>query len=169
MKTVVIGMGNTVLTDDGVGVYTVRNLSGCSRRADVEIIETDAVGMNLMEMLAGFERAIIVDAIQLDGEDPGTIFRLRPDDLRTTPRLSSSHDIDIVTALELGRRLGLEMPEEVLIFAVQAADMKTLSEDCTSRVRDVIPELCGEIESVLEGGEPGKVSIPLAQRRNRDA
>ena len=169
MKTVIIGLGNTVLSDDGAGIYVARLLSGRIGSDGVDVFETDAAGMNLMEMLAGSDRAVLVDAILLDDEDPGTVFRLKTDDLRITPRLSSVHDIDIVTALELGRQLGLHMPDDVHIFAIQGADMLTLHEGCTPDVEAVLEPLADEIASMIDGGEAKQVSIHLSERKNRDA
>ncbi len=117
--------------------------------------------MDIIEKLEGFDSAIIVDAIQLRGFKAGTVFRLRPDDFRTTPRLASFHDIDLVTALELGRRLELPMPEDVLILAIQAEDTVTIEESCTTAVKAVIEDVAEEILTLLTG-KPGKrVSIPL--------
>ena len=169
MKTVIIGLGNTVLSDDGAGVFVARILSGRFELGDVSVIETESAGMNLMEMLGGFDRAFLIDAILLNGEDAGTVFRLRADDLQITPRLSSCHDIDIVTALELGRQLGLHMPEEVTIFAIQGDDMKTLHEGCTPQVEAVLEPLADEVEGLVKGKDVPRISIPLAERKNRDA
>jgi hydrogenase maturation protease len=169
MKTVIIGLGNTVLSDDGAGVYVARMLSGRFEPDEITVIETESAGMNLMEMLDGFDRAYLVDAILLNGEEAGTVFRLSADDLRITPRLSSCHDIDIVTALELGRRLGLHMPGEVTIFAVQGHDMKTLHEGCTPGVVRSLPPLADEIEALARGKGAKHISIALTDRKNRDA
>ena len=79
------------------------------------------------------------------------------------------HDIDIVTALELGRQLGLHMPGEVHIFAIQGEDMLTLHEGCTPGVESVLEPLAAEIEAVIAGGEAKRISIPLSERKNRDA
>ena len=169
MKTIVIGLGNTVLSDDGAGVYVARLLKERLAGSGIAILETESAGMNLMEMLAGFDRAVLVDAIQLDGEVPGTVFRLRADDLRITPRLSSCHDIDIVTALELGKRLGLRMPREISIFAIQGADMLTLGGNPTPAVAGAIPRVADEIEAILGGADAPRISIPLSQRKGKDA
>ncbi len=169
MKTVIIGLGNTVLSDDGAGVYVARLLAGRFDTDDVSVVEMDAAGMNLMEGLGGFDRAFLIDAILLNEEIPGTVFRLRTDDLQITPRLSSCHDIDIVTALELGRQLGLHMPEEVTIFAIQGDDMKTLCEDCTGKVEAVLEPLADEVEALILGKDTPRISIELSERKNRDA
>lgn len=168
MKTVIIGLGNTVLSDDGVGVYVARELKG--RFPDgVMIIEAETAGLDLMEMLNGHDRAVIVDAIKLDGEDPGTVFRLKPDDLKITPRLASCHDIDIVTALALGRKLGLEMPDDVTVYAIQGEDLLTLHEGCLEIVSEVIPKVADEVESLIAGDGSYRISIDLEQRKSADA
>ena len=169
MKTVIIGLGNTVLSDDGAGVYAARILSERFEPGEVTVIETESAGMNLMEMMGGFDRAFLIDAILLDGEDPGTVFSLRPDDLKITPRLSSVHDVDIVTALELGKKLGLHMPSEVHIFAIQGDDMLTLHEGCTPEVEAVLAPLADEVESLVRGEDGRRISVGLAERKNRDA
>jgi hydrogenase maturation protease len=168
MKTIVLGLGNTILSDDGVGVYTARALRDeLAGRAD--IVEAELAGFDLVELLEGYERAVIIDAIELDGETPGTVFRLAPGDMRITPRLVSFHDIDIVTALALGKRLGLEMPAEVVIYAVQVEDALTLGEECLPSVGAVIPALTAEIAAELRGGSVKRVSKNLSERKNRDA
>jgi len=165
MKTIVIGLGNTLLRDDGAGIYVVRLLrrliEELEHRPEAELIEAELAGMDIIEKLEGFDKAIIIDAIQLRGFKAGTVFRLRPDDFRTTPRLASFHDIDLVTALELGRRLELSMPEDVLILAIQAEDTVTIEEGCTSVVEAVIEDVAKEVLTLLTGKSGKRVSIPL--------
>ncbi len=164
MKTLVLGLGNTLICDDGVGVYTAR---ACTGRFDglADVREAELGGVDLIEMLQGYERAIIVDAIQLEGEIPGTVFRIRPDDMQITPRLASVHDIDLVTALELGRRLGFSMPGDVVVYAVQGEDMVTIHEGCRAAVEAVIEPLAREIEGLVKGETKERISIPLAGRK----
>ena len=168
MKTLVLGLGNTILRDDGIGIYAVRALAG---RVDgaADCRESECAGLDLVEMLRGYDRALIIDAIQLEGEDPGTVFRLKPDDLRITARLASLHDIDLVTALALGRRLGFAMPADVTVYAVQVADALTLGEECTEAVAAALPGLVDEIAAEISGRDFAKISRPLAERKRRDA
>jgi hydrogenase maturation protease len=169
VKTIVLGLGNTILSDDGVGIYVARaareRVAGAA-----DVLEAELAGLDLLEMLKGYDRAYIVDAIQLDGEEPGTVFRMKPDDIRTTPRLASFHDIDIVTALALGRRLEFRMPDEVVIFGVQVEDALTLGEECTDAVRQVIPLLAGEIAGEITGAPSApRISRSLSERRHTGA
>lgn len=150
MKTRIIGLGNTILTDDGVGVYAAREVrrlldeQGHSDAADV--VESEVGGFNLMELMAGWERVILVDSIQFDGVEPGTLLELNPQDLRTSLRIRSVHEIDLPTVLKLGHHMGLQMPRQVLIYAIQAEDARTFGETMTPPVRQAMGEA---VETVL--------------------
>jgi hydrogenase maturation protease len=139
MKTRIIGLGNTILTDDGVGIYAARELrkrlAAAGLEDSVDIVETETAGFGLMELLTGWERVILIDSIQFDDVEPGTVIQIDPQDLRTSLRLRSVHEIDLPTVLALGRKLGLPMPEEVKIVAIQTEDALTLGESLTPTVR----------------------------------
>ncbi len=138
MKTRVIGLGNTILSDDGVGVHAAREvrrrLAKTGRAEKADVVETEVGGFDLMELMSGWDRVILIDSIQFDGVESGTLLRLDPQDLRTSLRIRSVHDIDLPTALRLGRCLGFKMPDEILIYGIQAEDARTLGENMTSSV-----------------------------------
>ncbi len=135
MNTRIIGLGNSILTDDGVGIYAARELG--RRLAEngsptgVDVVETEVAGFALMELMAGWNHVILIDSIQFDQLNPGTVVKIDPKDLHTSLRLRSVHDIDLPTALELGRLMGLTMPSRVTIFGIQAQDALTLGESLT--------------------------------------
>ena len=168
--TLILGLGNTILRDDGVGIYVARALAERfpvqEFAGEIDVSEAELAGFDLIEILRGYDRAVIVDALQLEGEEPGTVFRMRPDDMRITARLASVHDIDLMTALALGKRLGFKMPADVVIFGVQAADARTLGEGCTNVVQRVIEPLSEEIVGELEGRPYRKISMSLAERKS---
>jgi len=135
MRLRVIGLGNSILTDDGVGIYAAREvgrrLAEAGKAEDIEIRESEVGGFTLMELMTGCKRVILMDAIQFEGLEPGTVVRIDPEDLHTSLRIRSVHDIDLPTALELGRRMGFAMPDELTIFGIQAQDMLTFGESLT--------------------------------------
>jgi hydrogenase maturation protease len=135
MNTRIIGLGNSILTDDGVGIYAARELRRCLEEArvdaSVDVVETEVGGFALMELMTGWPHIILIDSIQFDGLEPGTVVRIQPEDLHTSLRLRSVHDIDLPTVLELGRRLGLSMPTTIAVFGIQAQDTLTLGESLT--------------------------------------
>jgi hydrogenase maturation protease len=94
-----------------------------------------------MELIVGWPHIILVDAIQFEGLIPGTVVRIQPEDLHTSLRLRSVHDIDLPTVLELGRKLGLAMPEEISIFGIQAEDALTLGERLTDSAQRGMKEV----------------------------
>lgn len=150
MKTRIVGLGNSILTDDGVGIYAAREVG---RRlaetgiADVDIVESEVAGFALMELMAGWEKIILLDSIQFEGLEPGTVIRIEPEDLHTSLRIRSVHDIDLPTALELGRRMGLDMPARLTIFGIQAQDALTLGESLTEAAQRGLKEA---VELVLQ-------------------
>lgn len=168
MKTVVLGLGNTLLSDDGVGVYAARALKG-RLQGRVEVREAGLAGLDTIELLKGYDRAVIIDAVKLDGVRPGIVFRLKPEEAGITPRLASFHDIDLVTALALGRRLGFEMPEDVVIYAVQVEDALTIGEGCSPSVERAIPALVNEISGEIDGRRVSRISVGLDAGRRSDA
>ena len=135
MSTRIIGLGNSILTDDGVGIYAAREvgrrLAESGSSADVDIVESEVAGFSLMELMAGWKHVILLDSIRFEGLQPGSVIRIEPDDLHTSLRIRSVHDIDLPTALELGRRMGFDMPARLTIFGIQAEDMLTFGESLT--------------------------------------
>ena len=151
MKTLVLGLGNPILTDDGVGPRVAKELEGRVDQQEVTVEETSMAGLSLLDLLADYDRAIIVDAIQTVGGKPGQIYRLNPEALDITRHAASPHDVNFATALELGKRLGLTLPRQIDMFAIEVADASTFSEECTPEVREAIPVCVEMIIQELKG------------------
>jgi len=147
MKTLVLGLGNPILTDDGVGVRVAERVEDAVGQRDVTVMEASLAGLSILDQLAGYDRAIIVDAVQTVGGKAGQVYRLSTDMLDTTQHPASLHDFDVGTALELGVRLGLALPKEMIIFGVEVADVETFGEECTPEVREAIP-IC--VDMIIE-------------------
>ncbi len=101
-------------------------------------------GLDFLDLLAGYDRAIIIDAIQTSSGTPRQLYELEPDILANTRHASTPQDVNLGTALELGRRLGLPLPRQINIFAVEAKDVTSFGEECTPEVTKAIP-LCAEM------------------------
>jgi hydrogenase maturation protease len=140
MSTIVIGIGNPVLSDDSVGIKVVQMLApAVQARPDIKTRELWAGGLGLMEALNGHEQAIIIDAIVTEDGKPGSIYTLKPSDLRQTRNTCSAHDAGFQEALELGAMLGLKLPPEITLWAVEAKDVETFSENLTRDVERAVP------------------------------
>ena len=151
MRTLVIGLGNPILTDDGVGVRVAEEVSKhLPVDSDIEVTEVSIGGLTLMESMIGYDRVILIDALQLKESNPGTIHRLSLDDLRaisSTQHSASPHDTTLVTALEMGKQIGLNLPEEITIYAIEVENVLDFSEELTPAVAAALPEA---IHSVLQ-------------------
>jgi hydrogenase maturation protease len=148
MKTLILGLGNPLVTDDSVGLRVVDVLKPLlADRVDVEVSEDYWGGLRLMERMIGFDRAIVIDAIQT-GAPAGTIHPLTADGL-ATQRSASAHDVNLVTALEFGRQAGAQLPENrhVQLVGIEAQDILNFGEECTPAVQAAIPKA---VEVVLE-------------------
>jgi hydrogenase maturation protease len=146
---IVIGVGNPVISDDGLGLAAARlvrqQLGG---QSGVAVAEVYNGGIELMEAMAGYDQAFVVDAIVRGGR-PGTIYRLGIDDVATTRNTSTTHNGSLSAALELGRLSGVKLPSEVRIWAVEAGDVTTFCEGLTAEVEAAVPLVAGEIINQL--------------------
>ncbi|MDH4067996.1 MAG: hydrogenase maturation protease [Dehalococcoidia bacterium] len=147
MKTLVLGLGNPILSDDGVGIRVAHDVASQVKSPQVTVSETSAAGLSLLDSIVGYDKAIIIDAIQTEKGRPGQIYRMGAEDFSCTKRFSSPHQVNLVTALELGKMLNLAMPQKVVVFAVEAKDITSFSEKCTPKVEKAIPEV---VSMVLE-------------------
>ena len=139
MRTVVLGLGNPIRGDDGIGFRIAEELKDKLDQPDITVAETSASGLGLLDLLVNYDKAIIIDAIQTVGGKVGQVYRLEPEMLNATRHASTPHDVNFATALELGRRLGLPLPQQIIIFSIEASDVTTFSEECTPEVERVIP------------------------------
>lgn len=156
MKILVLGLGNPILTDDGVGIEVVRALKPRVDNPQVTLHESSLGGLNLLDILVGYDRAIIVDAIQTRDGTTGEVYHLRSDDFEPCLHVSCAHDVDFATVLELGRMMGLRLPRDIAIVAVEVQDVTTFGEKCTPvvqvAVNTAVDMVLRELESVAYAG-----------------
>jgi hydrogenase maturation protease len=150
MKTLVLGMGNTILSDDGVGIRVAHEVANQLDNPQVTVVETSAAGLSLLDSIVGYDKVIIIDAIQTEKGRTGQTYRMGTADFSLTKHFSSPHQINLATALELGKMLNLAMPREITVFAVEAEDITSFSEKCTPEVEKAIPEVVNMVLGELE-------------------
>jgi hydrogenase maturation protease len=146
---VVIGLGNILLSDEGVGVHLVRQLSNQQIKfPDVDFIEAGAAGMNLLHLIANRKKAIIIDCAKM-GEKPGTIRRFTADQVVGVKKLThfSLHEIDILQVLNLSKQLG-ECPAEVIFYGIEPDSFspgQNLSQALSAKNDSCIADICEEL------------------------
>ena len=152
MKTLVLGIGNDILGDDGVGIHIAREAARRINAADVTVEETGAAGLSLLERIRGYDRLIIADAILTENTEVGKIHCLTLKDLAKTNGSITPHDAALRTTLEIGNSLFPgEMPQDVIVFAVQTNNVEIISSDMTPAVRAAVPKVVKMIMAEIEG------------------
>ncbi len=143
-STLVVGLGNPILGDDGVGWRVVDALPPRlvdEPDADIDLDRVSVGGVALMEVLAGYRRAILVDAILAVDDPPGTVWcrDLREVVTSTASHLDSSHDATLPTALAAGRALGVTLPDEILVVGITIERGDLFGELLSAPVEAAVP------------------------------
>jgi hydrogenase maturation protease len=143
MRTLVLGVGSSILRDDAVGLVVARRLEErLGSRDDVDFGLNEEAGFTLLEESLGYDRLIVIDSI-LTGREPGTVRRFDLSDLGRTIHSNSPHGMNLATVMELGRTQGMDVPGEVLIYAIEVVDTHTCGEELT-------PELAEKIDGIVD-------------------
>lgn len=155
MKTLILALGNPILSDDGVAHEVANRLaerlhSSCPKpNMQYDIIKSSAATMDIIPKLAGYDRLAIVDAVQLGSAAPGTVHRFSVADLASTVRRSSPHDINFATALQMGKEWGYRIPADIRIYGIEVKELLRFSENCTPEVAAKLDEIVKQILSGL--------------------
>jgi hydrogenase maturation protease len=142
MKTLIVGLGNPILGDDGVGWKVTEKIrQQMLADASVEVDCFSLGGISLMEHLIGYDRAILIDAFASD-EDLGSIHVMRLYDLPNYSafHISSAHDTSLQNAIEMGRSLGAYLPEDIIVVGISTQRIYDFSEGLSPLVAEAIPQ-----------------------------
>jgi hydrogenase maturation protease len=148
--SLLLGLGNDILTDDAVGLLVVRELrTALAAQPSIEIRETTEMGLALLDFITGYRTVVIVDSIQTGKAPPGFLHELDASALEhLTGR--TPHFVGVSETLALGRQLGLAMPEQVTIFAIEVEDPFTLGTVMTPALQAALPSLVARIRAALQ-------------------
>jgi hydrogenase maturation protease len=141
MKILVLGLGNPLLSDDGVGWRVAEQVREQITNPDIEIDFHAGGGLSLMERMIGYDRVIIIDALNTGCQPQGTVSSFRLDDLPsyTQSHLASAHETTLQTALQVGRSTGAVLPNDIHIIAIEAQNVYDFSENLSPAVASAVP------------------------------
>lgn len=156
MKILVLGMGNDLYGDDGVGLHAVRLLKdawadGATSRelpSSVEFVECLLSGAALLDVIHGYDALVVIDTIMKAKPVTGRIRILDAADIRDFPG-PSPHYVSVPQVLAIGRELGLKMPRTVRIIAVEAKDLFRLGEGLSDDMHSRLPDILEAAKDVL--------------------
>lgn len=146
----ILALGNDLLGDDAAGPLAARELDKLVNTDEIEIIETGEAGLALMEVLTGYEKALIIDSVQTCQKPPGTVIEFSPDDFRKVIA-PSPHYAGLPEILASAKRFELPMPSELRILAIEVANPFDFAECMTPDVEKGFPDLVAKAREIVDG------------------
>lgn len=155
MKTLVVGLGNPILGDDGVGWKVAEEVkSQLPAGAPVDVDFLSLGGISLMEHLVGYDNAILIDAFKSD-ETMGSVLILRLEDMPNYSAFhtTSVHDTSLQNALEIGNQLGAKLPKHIMVVGITTEQIFEFSDELTPEVHAAVPIAARATLNLLGGSK----------------
>jgi len=149
-KTLILGLGNSLLSDDAIGLKLVEKLAEEINQPGLEFKTSEKAGLNLIELVQGYGQLIIIDSVITGKYPPGTIIEYSPEDLPSNLRLRSPHDADFKTTIELAKKIGIKIPEKITILGIEVLDNLTIQEELTPQLSEKFPSLVEQIKEKIK-------------------
>ncbi|MFW6114918.1 MAG: hydrogenase maturation protease [Thermodesulfobacteriota bacterium] len=147
-RVLILGIGNLILKDEGIGVHVLRALEEQSLPSQVELIEGGTATLDLLSPFCDSERIIVVDAMKATGK-PGTIYRCLPEDLmEISDRPLSLHQVGLLDVLSMARQLGGN--PAVVIIGVEPKEI-SWGLELTEEIQAVVPKVVEAVKLELKG------------------
>ncbi len=145
----VLGVGNLVLKDEGVGVHVAQRMQEMDLPSHVEVLDGGTMGFDLLDDIEGRKKVVIVDTVK-GGQPPGTVYRMTIDDIDEMPKSRVSlHDIDMTDVFKLADLFEIEKPE-IVIIGVEPKDMESTSMELSPEVEAQIPKVIEVVMREIE-------------------
>lgn len=137
-EILVVGLGSPIMKDDAVGLRVSQNIE--DMRLDNVDAQQEAIGgLDILPVISGYKMAIIVDAIMSQDYGPGSVIIFDPEDFESTVADVPAHDVNLATAMKIGRELHPEtMPDTVRFVAIEVEDIQTMSETMSPSVETAV-------------------------------
>jgi hydrogenase maturation protease len=148
-KDVVLGLGNVLMSDEGIGVHLIERLSALKKKfPHVDFIDAGTAGMSILHLIANRRKAIIIDCAKMQ-TTPGTIRRFGPHQVESVKTLAhySCHEADILQIVGFCRQLG-QLPDEIVFFGIEpqtVAPGRSVSQTLAARINDYVDAVCKEL------------------------
>jgi hydrogenase maturation protease len=150
MKTIVLGVGNPILKDDGVGVHVIDALRKHITDPFVTLETASTGGLNLLDVIRGYEKVILIDAVKLPGSPPGKVKRFLLSDFQTV-HSCNPHDVSLSEALQLAKQLGeQQLPSMIILIGITVNTIYEFGEQLSKEVAVAIPTAVNLVLKELE-------------------
>lgn len=149
-RIAVIGLGSPIMCDDAVGLRVSETIDALGMD-DVDCFQEAIGGLDILPVIHGYSHAIVVDAIQTGEYGPGTVLLFRESDFDEVITDAATHDVNLPTAIKIGRKMDPEiMPETISFVAVEVQDIKTVTETMTPEVEAAVDSAKAAVLHLIE-------------------
>ncbi len=145
----VLGIGNDILSDDGIGPKVVSDLKNKYFLQEIVFQNVFLGGLEILELIQGYNTVIFIDAIITKDGIPGSIYQFTPDDFRETLHLSNLHDANFLVALDLGRKMGYNLPDKIQIIAIEIIEDRIFSDHFSPKIEEKYTEISLTVEKMV--------------------
>jgi hydrogenase maturation protease len=143
MKTLILGMGNPILSDDGVGLLAAEKLR--DRIPETDVASSAMIGLSLFDLIIGYDTLFIIDAMTTREGKMGELKKIGEDDRYGTFHLFSSHGLNIFELMELGVRCGYDMPRLLAVYGIEIGNEVAFGEALSLALNEKLPAIVEEI------------------------
>jgi hydrogenase maturation protease len=148
-KSLVLGIGNDILRDDGIGPKLAIKMEEVDPLEDVAYQTTTLGGLDILELIQDYQTVVFIDAIKTRGGVPGTVYEYSLEDFQETLHLSNLHDISFLTAIELGKKMNMQIPDRISIIAVEIVEDMEFGEQFTPPLQEKYPAIIQEVKGKI--------------------
>jgi len=142
-KTLILGLGNPILSDDGIGLVVAERLKG--RVEGVDVIATPLTGLHLLDLLVGYDALFLIDAMITTDNRPGELKFVQPDEI-SLPTLCF-HGFNLLEILNLGKNLGLSVPELRWVYGITIGRSPAFGEEPSPELMVKVEVMASQIAS----------------------
>jgi len=152
-KTLILGLGNDILCDDGIGMRLAKDLqklgTDTNFTPDFSFLPASIDGLELLEVMDGYDKVFIIDAFKTIDMEIGEIAVLGVEDLSHSIYIGSPHSLNLATAIKLNENLHYKIPKEIIIIAVNVFDTQTFSENLSPQLQEKYPDILNKVKEII--------------------
>ena len=149
-QILILGIGNDILTDDGIGPKLVNDLQQKQFPENIHFQNAFLGGLEILELIEGFDLAIFIDAIITEHGIPGTVYHFTPDDFTETLHLSNLHDANFLTVLEIGKKLKMSLPSDIHIIAIEIIEDRIFSSRFSKEIEEKYAAIYKDVYALVK-------------------
>ena len=149
MRTIIVGIGNPILGDDGVGIHVLRKLEEKEMDENIVLEEAYTGGMNLVDIIVGYDKAILIDAVIRSEDEPGSVYLMDAASMESS-HSTNPHDTSFPEALEVARKMGEKgLPSEIHLVGINIRAQYDFKDELSEGVSRSVPEAVDRVLGLL--------------------